>query len=141
MSLQLEGVVTLLQVFDMPTSLRFYRDQLGFEIVSRSQPTDECGWAWLRLGKAEIMLNTAYDDGERPTSPEPGRVRAHRDTSLYFGCPDVDGAFAFVRSRGIEAKEPETAWYGMRQLSFRDPDGYEICFQWRASEPETDSKH
>ena len=139
MSIKVDGLTPLIQVFDMPTSLRFYRDQLGFQIVDRSQPTDECGWAWLRLGGAEIMLNTAYDDGERPPAPDPRRVLAHRDTILYFGCPDVDGAYAFIRSRGIEAEEPRTAWYGMRQLSFRDPDGYEICLQWRAS-TQTDEK-
>jgi len=133
MPLPIEGVVALLSVFDMPTSLHFYRDLLGFAIVSRSQPTDECGWAWLRLGKADIMLNTAYDEGERPPAPDPGRVQAHRDTILYFACPDVDGAYTFLRSKGVPASEPRNSWYGMRQLAFRDPDGYEICFQWQAS--------
>jgi glyoxylase I family protein len=30
MALDLRGVTTLLQVYDMPTSVRFYRDVLGF---------------------------------------------------------------------------------------------------------------
>jgi hypothetical protein len=25
---------------------------------------------------------------------------------------------------------PKVAWYGMKQLYLRDPDGYLICFQW-----------
>ena len=33
MSIEVRGVCTLIQVFDMPTSVRFYRDVLGFEIV------------------------------------------------------------------------------------------------------------
>jgi catechol 2,3-dioxygenase-like lactoylglutathione lyase family enzyme len=36
MAPKLRGVSPLLQVYDMPTSVRFYRDQLGFEIVSHS---------------------------------------------------------------------------------------------------------
>lgn len=59
MSLQVAGTVTLLQVFDMPASLHFYRDLLGFQVIQRSQPVDDCGWAWLRLNDAELMLNTA----------------------------------------------------------------------------------
>jgi catechol 2,3-dioxygenase-like lactoylglutathione lyase family enzyme len=132
MPLQVSGTVTLLQVFDMPTSLRFYRDLLGFEMVHRSQPDDNCGWAWLRLDDAEIMLNTAYDDDDRPPTPDPERRKAHEDTVLFFGCPDVDGAYTFLRSQGIEAKEPKTTYYGMRQVWFQDPDGYGLCLQWKA---------
>jgi len=131
MPLQVAGTVTLLQVFDMPTSLRFYRDLLGFEVIGRSQPEDTCGWAWLRLDDAEVMLNTAYDDDLRPPHPDAERQKAHEDTTLYFGCPDVDGAYTFLRSQGIEATEPKTAYYGMRQVSFQDPDGYGICLQWK----------
>jgi catechol 2,3-dioxygenase-like lactoylglutathione lyase family enzyme len=36
----LEGMCPLLQVFDTPRSLRFYRDVLGFEVV-RSAPPPE----------------------------------------------------------------------------------------------------
>lgn len=133
MSLKVSGTVTLLQVFDMPTSLRFYRDLLGFEVLQRSQPTDDCGWAWLRLDDADIMLNTAHESKYRPASANPERHRAHGDTILYFGCPDVDGAYSYLQSKGIAASEPKTAPYGMRQLYFQDPDGYGICFQRRAA--------
>jgi catechol 2,3-dioxygenase-like lactoylglutathione lyase family enzyme len=129
MSLKLDGTVTLLQVFDMPTSLHFYRDLLGFGIVQQSQPVDTCGWAWLRLDDTEIMLNTAYEDEYRPAAPDPSRVQAHEDTILYFGCPDVDAAYEFLRSKGISVPEPKNAPYGMRQLCFQDPDGFGLCFQ------------
>lgn len=33
MAVDVRGVCTLMQAFDMPTSLRFYRDVLGFEIM------------------------------------------------------------------------------------------------------------
>ena len=129
MSLKLDGTVTLLQVFDMPTSLHFYRDLLGFGIVQQSQPVDTCGWAWLRLDDTEIMLNTAYEDEYRPVAPDPSRVQAHQDTILYFRCSDVDAAHEFLRSKGISVPEPNNAPYGMRQLCFQDPDGFGLCFQ------------
>lgn len=132
MPLHVSGTVTLLQVFDMPASLRFYRDLLGFEVIGRSQPEDTCGWAWLRLDGAEVMLNTAYEDEHRPPAPDARRHEAHDDTCLYFGCPDVDEACAFLRSKGIRASEPKTAYYGMRQTYFHDPDGYGLCLQSKA---------
>jgi hypothetical protein len=33
-TLRIGGFATLIQVFDMPTSLAFYRDVMGFEVVS-----------------------------------------------------------------------------------------------------------
>ena len=34
------GLTPLIQVFDMPASLAFYRDKLGFEVVSASPVVD-----------------------------------------------------------------------------------------------------
>ena len=75
------------------------------------------------------MLNTAYDDGERPDKPDSARLAAHRDTCVYFGCPDVDAAYEHVQAKAIESEGPSVASYWMKQLYVRDPDGYNLCFQ------------
>jgi len=136
MALEVRGVTALLQVYDMPTSVRFYRDVLGFEVVTTSPPYAEGRFHWclLRLGGAEVMLNTAYEhDHERPAEPDAARTAAHEDTGLFFGCPDVDAAYRQLRDAGVAVKEPAVAGYGMKQLSVRDPDGYALCFQWAAA--------
>ena len=133
MAPDLRGVSPLLQVFDMPTSVRFYRDQLGFEIVSHSPVLGEAYFHWvlLRLGGAELMLNTAYESNtERPSEPEFSRTAAHGDTVLYFACPDVEAAYEELRSKGVSVGTPAVAWYGMKQMSVCDPDGYLLCYQW-----------
>ena len=131
--MDVRGVTTLLQVYDMPTSVRFYRDVLGFEMVSHSPVLgeDRFHWCWLRLGGAEVMLNTAYEfDEERPVPPDPARVAAHGDTGLFIACPDVDAAYEELRAKGVDVKKPHVAPYGMKQMSMQDPDGYRLCFQW-----------
>ena len=134
MSIEVGGVCTLLQVFDMPTSVRFYRDVLGFEIVQTSpREGDQFDWGLLRLNDANVMLNTAYEQDSRPAQREAARVAAHRDTCLYFSCPDVDAAYRHLLAHGIDVKEPKVAPYGMKQLYVSDPDGYELCFQWPGS--------
>jgi hypothetical protein len=67
MGIKVEGICTLLEVFDMPTSVAFYRDVLGFEVVKASQPGDDFDWGLLRLGDTELMLNTLYQKHDRPT--------------------------------------------------------------------------
>jgi uncharacterized glyoxalase superfamily protein PhnB len=121
----LDPAVPLLQVFDMQTSLTFYRDVLGFEIV---QQTDHDYWAMLRLGEATLMLNTAYEDNQRPPEPDPQRVLAHQDVSLYFDFDDLDGLYSHLKKNGCDVTPPADTTYGLRQLSVRDPDGYELCF-------------
>jgi glyoxylase I family protein len=127
--LKIDGLCPLLQVFDMPTSLAFYRDVLGFTIVSRAPDRDDCDWALLRLDGSWLMLNTAYEADDRPPAPDPVRVAAHRDTALFFRCPDVDAAYSYLRAKGITASEPVVQGYGMKQVYLKDPDGYELCFQ------------
>ncbi|MFY9550328.1 MAG: VOC family protein [Thermoanaerobaculia bacterium] len=131
MTLKVEGVCPLLIVFDMPRSIAFYRDVLGFEVVAAAG--DDCDWALLRLNDTELMLNTAYERDQRPPAPDPGRIAAHIDTALYFGCRDVDAAYAYLRGKGLNVQAPVIRDYGMKQLYLTDPDGYNLCFQWRAA--------
>jgi len=129
MTIAVSGLCPLLQVFDMPTALRFYRDVLGFAEVQKSGEGDDVDWAWLRHGSAALMLNTAYEHDRRPASPDPARVAAHDDTCLYLGCDDLDAAYEHLSAQGVKASPPKVAPYGMRQLYATDPDGYAVCFQ------------
>ncbi len=136
MAIDARGLTPLLGVYDMPTSVRFYRDVLGFE-VAMSSPNlgapDQHHWCLLRLGPCELMLNTAYEfDAERPVPPDPARVAAHGDTCVYIACPDVEAAWAQLTAKGLALEKPKVAPYGMKQLYLRDPDGFGVCFQWQA---------
>jgi glyoxylase I family protein len=132
-AIEIRGMAPLLQVFDMPTSIAFYRDVRGFELENTSQPRGEhFDWARLKLNGVELMLNTAYEEVARPPAPDPARIAAHQDTAIYFGCPDVDAAYAHLRARAVAVNEPKVAPYGMKQFYVSDPDGYNLCFQWPA---------
>jgi glyoxylase I family protein len=88
MPLQVEGLAPLFQVFDMPASIHFYRDLLGFEVINTSKPlserADDVNWAMLQLSGTTLMLNTAYEPSTaqpRPTPRELPRIRILRCTS------------------------------------------------------------
>jgi catechol 2,3-dioxygenase-like lactoylglutathione lyase family enzyme len=137
MALQVTHLCPLIQVFDMNAAVRFYCELLGFEVVQTSPEIDApegryFHWCWLRLGPANLMLNTAFDAGERPRVRDAARQAAHDDTALYFGCGDVDAAYAALKARGLEVEPPHVTAYGMKQLYLHDPDGYQLCFQARA---------
>jgi catechol 2,3-dioxygenase-like lactoylglutathione lyase family enzyme len=129
-----EGLSPLIQVFDMPTSVRFYRDILGFTVVNHSpeRGPDDFDWCMLRNNDALLMLNTRFEHDSRPPSADPAQIAAHDDTCFYIGCPDVDAAYAYLQSMGVECRPPKIAPYGFKQLYLHDPDGFNLCFQWTA---------
>jgi uncharacterized glyoxalase superfamily protein PhnB len=134
MPLELEGLSPLLQVFDMPTSVNFYRQVLGFELVTNSpivngRDGDYFHWCMLRGHGCTVMLNTAYDEGDRPPAPDAARVAAHGDISLYFNCSNVDATFNHLVSHGAKVlEEPFVTQYGMTRFTIADPDGYNLSF-------------
>jgi glyoxylase I family protein len=132
MAIDIRGMAPLLQVFDMPTSVRFYRDVLGFELVASSGGGEQADWVLLRLAGVELMLNTAYEADARPPVPDPARIASHADAALFFGCEDLDGTYAHLVADAVKAEPPKVAPYGMKQLYVTDPDGYILCFQWPA---------
>ena len=129
MAITIRSVTPLLQVFDMHESVAFYRDVLGFEVVNQYEPDGHFYWAMLKHGDAVLMLNAKYEAEHQPDKPE--AVTGHNDVTLYFDCPDVDGAFAELQAKGCKVEPPETRHYGMKQLTVSDPDGFELCFQQR----------
>jgi glyoxylase I family protein len=131
-SLKIFGIAPLLQVFDMPTSLAFYRDKLEFKIVQQSEPEagDDCNFVYLKMDEIELMLNTQYEKKNRPAVPDANRTKAHADTVLYFGCADIDGLHKKFTAKGLIIKEPVITQYNFKAIHFSDPDGYGLCFHW-----------
>jgi glyoxylase I family protein len=126
----IEGIAPLLQVFDMPTSLTFYRDVLGFTVQDSSGEGDDVGWVLLTLNNFILMLNTAYDRDERPSSPDPDRLAGHQDFTLYLGYPDIDAYYEYLSGKGVKVNRPQITQYNWKAIHFFDPDGYPICFHW-----------
>src|SRR6186713_534989 len=106
MSIKIDSLTPLIQVFGMPRSLAFYRDILGFTVVSDSGGGDNASWIWLQLDGCNLMLNDQYDPGSVPPGPPAERTLWHGDTCLYFGCADPDAVYENLRSKGVECEPP-----------------------------------
>jgi GNAT superfamily N-acetyltransferase len=65
MIIDFRGLTPLIQVFDMPASIRFYCDALGFAVVTASGPVPDCGWALLRRKADEIMFPASREQRYR----------------------------------------------------------------------------
>lgn len=128
--MEISYLCPLLEVFDMNTSLRFYCELLEFKIHESAGKKENRDWVWLTWSNINLMLNTAYEGHLRPNQPDAARVAAHHDTTLYFGCSNIDDVYETLVSKGLKLDPPTVAPYGMKQLYLLDPDGYNLCFQW-----------
>ncbi|UEP27433.1 MULTISPECIES: bleomycin resistance protein [unclassified Burkholderia] len=111
---------------DLAESVRFYRDVLGFRIRFE-RPED--GFAYLEIGRAQLMLEQYSRDGwligrlERPFG---------RGINLQIEVDSLDPILDRTRSAGVALfVEPRVSWYrqddiehGQIEMLVQDPDGY-----------------
>ena len=117
----------MLNVSDIEASLAFYRDALGFDVVSPEELVSEWRWATIRAGAVELMLSES--GGETGLKKD---IDPHADVSwpsiLYFYPEDLDALHARVVAAGCRPTALEVMHYGMREFSLQDPDGHMLSF-------------
>jgi glyoxylase I family protein len=118
----------------MNASVAFYRDLLGFEVLFASPVVESAEGRFshfIRLGRgrAELMLNTAYDANARPADRSDPRWSGCRHTALYIACDDVEALYAEATLKGLVAAAPALTGYGFTAFSANDPDGFRVVFQ------------
>jgi uncharacterized glyoxalase superfamily protein PhnB len=108
----------VLRVLDIPRSVAFYRDVIGF--AERSTYTDEAGTPSVVLGwgPVELLVSTGDHLGGPPAFTG----------TLYLRVVGVTELYDRVKDR-VELVWPlEGMPYGTREFGVRDPDGYVIAF-------------
>ncbi len=113
----------MLMCADVPASMRFYRDVLGFEVVDRMDDVGATGFASLRNGKAMVMLaSPSY-------IPRAPMVEGRYPQSLYY-CyvEDADALRQAVVDAGWPATECVDRFYGLREFEVVDPEGHVLLF-------------
>jgi catechol 2,3-dioxygenase-like lactoylglutathione lyase family enzyme len=113
-------------VSDIDASTHFYRDLLGFEVVSTFTMPGDWPITYLRLGGGQIEL-LGRPNVVRPTSPpELGSGAGIRHIALKTN--DLDGVAQRLHDAGVTFKsEPRPAGSGIGRLMFvYDPDYNEV---------------
>jgi catechol 2,3-dioxygenase-like lactoylglutathione lyase family enzyme len=102
-----------LRVADMHSSVRFYRDVLGLEIIYGGE------------NSAFTSMQTA--DGAPVLNLEQGDSGT-RWGRLIFHVVDVDYVWAHLTKKGFRPDPPQDASWGERYFHMLDPDGHELSF-------------
>lgn len=117
-------VVPFFAVTNIEQSARYYIEGLGFVMKNKWIVDNKLRWCWLELGGAALMLQEFLREGGDAWVPS-GKVG--EGVSLNFICDHAIAFYHAVKSRGIEASEPQVG-NSMWVTSLKDPDGYKLFF-------------
>jgi len=103
-----------LKVSDMRTSVRFYHEVLGLEMLYGGEEASFSSFRSSGAGSAilNLELGKAVSDW--------GRI------ILYVS--DVDEVWAYLAEKGFRPERPRDAPWGERYFHMLDPDGHELSF-------------
>jgi catechol 2,3-dioxygenase-like lactoylglutathione lyase family enzyme len=115
-----------LVVADIERSTAYYRDVLGFSIVTTVPEQPPSAFVWLKRGEVDIFLNDRKTVGEH--DPELAKKPIGGSFTIYILLAGVDEFYAAVAGRATVVEPLETKFYGMRECLIADPDGYLLTF-------------
>jgi catechol 2,3-dioxygenase-like lactoylglutathione lyase family enzyme len=125
-------VVPFFSVSNMERSVRYYLDGLGFTMEKKWVVDGKVRWCWLALGEAALMLQ---EFSKKRLESGVAQRKLGEGVSLCFQCQDALAIYHEVRSRGVEASEPQVG-NAMWVTGLTDPDGYRLEFASPTDTPE-----
>lgn len=126
----ISGIAPFFIVKDVPASLQFYRDCLGFDITFQGPSEDDIFFGIVQRGGAMIILKSIGVD------PVPNHTRDIKQGiarwDAYLHVPDPDALAEEFSSRNVvfftTLEENEGGDDGLRGFEVKDADGYVLFF-------------
>lgn len=123
----ISGIAPFFIVRNVPATLSFYRDRLGFDVTFQGPDGEEVFFGVVQRGGAMIMFKDVGVD------PLPNAMRdiekGWARWDAYVHVPDPDALAAEFESRNVEFLQPlKDDDDGLRGFELRDADGYVLFF-------------
>ena len=111
---------------DLDAAVRFYKDGLGFEVLSEFKDHD--GFDAVMLGREGAAYHLAVvQKAGHQVAPAPTH-----DDLLVFYIPNADdwtSAVKRLKDQGYQAVKAFNPYWDKRGQTFEDPDGYRVVLQ------------
>lgn len=121
------GIAPLFIAADVPATLAFYRDRLGFDITFQGPAPDDVFFGIVQRGAAMIMFKSIGVTPVPNYTRDVGAGIARWDA--YVHVPDPDALAAEFASRNVDFSEPlKDTDDGLRGFELHDSEGYVLFF-------------
>jgi lactoylglutathione lyase len=132
--MNLTDVTPNLIVSDIDRSAAFYRDLLGFSVVTTVPEEAPFVFVWLQRGGVSVFLNAragAEADLALWSSRQAGAMSMFVMVEADSTAEGIDALFGSLESKVTVVMPIKDQFYGMREFGILDPDGYVIFFAQR----------
>src|SRR5215813_10549753 len=122
MPFQISALSPMLKTRNLPQTIAFYAQTLGFTIANQMNGDHgKPSWASLDWNACGLMFYSSESLDSPPGPPTMTGV-------LYFNPTDVRALWAHLRDRAPVEWELQEMPYGMLEFAIRDPNGYILSF-------------
>lgn len=133
--MKLQDVTPNLIVSDIDRSTAFYRDVLGFSVVTTVPEAAPFVFVWLQRDNVNVFLNAPASVAEDVPALA-GRAVGGTNTLFMAIEADsvengIDALHARIAGQAKVVMPLKNQFYGMREFGIEDPDGYIIFFAQR----------
>ena len=133
--MKLQDVTPNLIVADIDRSTAFYRDVLGFSVVTTVPDVAPFVFVWLQRDNVHVFLNVtaaaAEDLPEFAARPIGGTNSLYMLIEADSVDDGIDALFREIAGRAKVVMPLKTQFYGLREFGIEDADGYLILFAQR----------
>ena len=116
----MKDLIPMLITKDLPGTIKFYTEVLGFQLDSSYSNDLEMTWASLIRGKVTMMFTIPFESQKEEAVKLSG--------TLYCYPEDVDDLWIELHGKVEVAWPIENFHYGMREFAIRDNNGYILSF-------------
>lgn len=126
MAVTVKKLTPNIMVEHVNNTVAFYRDTLGFELVTSVPAEGTFDWAMLKNGAIEIMFQSrASLSGELPRFA--GKAIGGTLT-LYIDVADIKSLYANLENKVKLIHGMATTFYGAQEFTIEDCNGYILTF-------------
>lgn len=122
-----KNITTNLMVANVETSITFYQDILGLEVVA-SVPADDQSLQFAILSKEELTLMLQEKNNLIEEYPILTTEKITPSITLYITVENFEDFYKTIEQNYPIYKTPHKTFYGAMEFAISDPDGYVLTF-------------
>jgi lactoylglutathione lyase len=115
-----------LMVEDVNRTIEFYKDMLGFNVITMVPETGQLVWAMLGREDVTMMFQARESLGEEISALRDKAIGG--SLTLYTDIQGIDELYASLQGRVKIVQEMHTTFYNAREFAIEDCNGYVIAF-------------
>ena len=128
--MKLTSVTPNLITHHIDRAVAFYRDVLGFAVATTVPEVAPFVFVWMQRDDVNVFLNDA-ETVQKENPDARGLVVGASGVAMFVHTEDVRELWAAVEAKATVIMPLKDQWYGMREFSIADPDGYVLTFAER----------